>query len=500
MKNYFDYVMYLAFEALLRYEDKKSLTVEQLHKYRLKLCEQYIKYHEQFSEYDDSAFEDRLREFHKLNQSMTISDERNNFQNFINDNSEMFNYKNGVISLKDGVTLDDVKSEKFKLDSYVDRDDKLICGELISLSDAMPCLDVIGVKKIPERVAKIVNDEKFVESAYQRFLGKELEEETKTISNNIRFKLSLIGNLNDDKMRSYHRCINSIGKIDPEAIGNDIDLLSDSLVENDPFYEINRSVDYFLRDKYQKAIFDTGTLVYDVLCDVLNTMWVYRDPDAFVELEPVDSEALCTSLVEKMEQLEMYQDEYDDDEYDDDEYDEDDYMDQIELYLYDKRINMAFYLNYINHINEYNQKYGVDETLEKSKRRLLYVLDGYGDDLYNNENFNTALSNVDIDDLCTNEDFNKFYVASRLFLVDILENCSDDDTLLRKMLFVSTYYDLINDVRIKRIINKYEKTEIGKKVRSSIFEHNYNQFNESAVEKPKEMIKKFSNNDNGKKE
>ena len=32
------------------------------------------------------------------------------------------------------------------------------------------------------------------------------------------------------------------------------------------------------------------------------------------------------------------------------------------------------------------------------KRRLLYVLDGYGDDLYKNENFNTALSNVDIDD------------------------------------------------------------------------------------------------------
>lgn len=63
MKNYFDFIMYLAFRTILIYENKRSLTVEQLHDYRKKLCEKHIEYHSQFSEYDDKEFEENLRFF-----------------------------------------------------------------------------------------------------------------------------------------------------------------------------------------------------------------------------------------------------------------------------------------------------------------------------------------------------------------------------------------------------------------------------------------------------
>ncbi len=73
------------------------------------------------------------------------------------------------------------------------------------------------------------------------------------------------------------------------------------------------------------------------------------------------------------------------------------------------------------------------------------------------------------------EDFTDFYALSRLFLVDILESWIDDEMYLKKMLLVSTYYDLTKDNRIKKIINKYKKTELGYKVSEIILESNYNQ-------------------------
>lgn len=230
-------------------------------------------------------------------------------------------------------------------------------------------------------------------------------------------------------------------------------------------------------------------------------MWAYRDPDFVMEFEPADSDAFCSSMAERMEQKEMFEDEFDD-ECDEDEFDNDDenYMNQVACYLYEKKISMAFYLNYIDHINQHQKCYGDDESLENAKRRLLYVLDGYGDDLYKEENFEKALGEVSIEGGEPSEVFSDFYAASRLFLVDILENWADDDLLIKKLLFVSTYYDLTHDKRINKILDKYAQTEMGQKVTISIFEHDYGTFNEPSLEKPKEMQKKNTNGTSEKKD
>lgn len=499
MKNYFDFIMYLAFRTILIYEDKRSLTVEQLHNYRKELCKKHIEYHSQFSEYDDEKFEENLRFFHSSNMNMTLSEEGQNLINFINDNDESFFYKDGVISLKDGVTYKELEEASFELDSYTDRDDKIICGELLGMLDCIECLDILGATKIKEFVYKIIEDEKKIESSYQTYSGVELEESIKKLLVLVNYRLALIGNLKDDKMRCYYRAINSLGSVDPASKGQNVWLLSDCLMENDKFYNLNyKSIDYIINDKYQRAIFDNGTLVYDRLVAKMDAIWSYREPDAELEVEPVDPDATLLSIEERMEELDSFQDEFEDDdvETDFDEYDEEDDMDQVDLYLYKKRIDMTFYLNYINHINKFSEMHGSDESLENSKSRLSYLLDGYGDNLFKEENFQQVLNNFSISEIDYKQDFDDFYTLSRLFLIDVLEGWIDDEMTLKKMLFVSTYYDLTKDKRIKRIVNKYKKTELGGKISDVVLQSDYSTLTSSIVSPTKKLIKKKTDTNN----
>jgi len=492
MKNYFDFIIYLAFRTILTYENKRSLTLEQLHKYRKKLCEKHIEYHSQFTEYDDEQFEENLRFFHSSNMNMTLAEEEQNFIEFINNNDEYFFYKDGLISLRGNITDKDLEDANFELDSYSTRDDKLICGGLIGYHDCIECLDILGVRKITEFVYRIIEDEKKIERAYQTYTGIELGQNIKKILTYVNYRLALIGNLKDDKMRCYHRAIGSWRMVDLNTKGKDIWLLSDYLMKNDKFYNLSPiSIDSIINNEYQRAIFDNGTLVYDRLHDTMDAIWSYREPDARMEIEPVDPDATCLLMEERMEELDSFDDEFEDiEEQNFDTYDEEDGMNQVELYLHRKKINMLFYLNYINHIDKYLEAFGSDEVLENSKCRLLYLLDGYGDNLFIEENFKNALNNVSMDKINYKEDFDDFYTLSRLFLVDILEGWIDDEMTLRKMLFVSTYYDLTKDRRIKRIIKKYKKTEVGEMISRIVLESNYNDLNSRLIQSTKKIIKK----------
>ena len=40
--------------------------------------------------------------------------------------------------------------------------------------------------------------------------------------------------------------------------------------------------------------------------------------------------------------------------------------------------------------------------------------------------------------------------------------------MLKKILFVFNYFDITNDIRIKRILNKYKKTDKGKNIFNAI--------------------------------
>lgn len=419
--------------------------------------------------------------------NMTLQEESQKFLKFINDNGEFFYYKDGVISLRQGIIYENLYQTYFDFDLYNDIADKIICGELIGNHDNIKCLDILGTKKIKDYVYKIINDEKKIESAYQIYTGIELKQNIQKILNYVSYRLALIGNLKNDKLRCYHRTILNYGHYDLDSKGKEIWLLSDNLMKKDKFYNLNsKYIDYIVSNKFQRAIFDAGTLVYDKLDDILSAIWSYREPNAQLEIEPVDPDETSLLIEEGMEQLESYDDEFEDnEEIDFDEYEEKDDLNQIELYLNDKNINLAFYLNYINHLNEFLENFGNNEILEKSKSKLLYLLDAYGDNLYIKENFINIMNKVSMVKIDYKEDFYDFYVISRLFLVDVLEGWIHDDMTLRKMIFVSTYYELTKDRRIKRIINKYRETEIGDIISKIVLEGDYSKLNSEMIQSQK---------------
>jgi len=63
----------------------------------------------------------------------------------------------------------------------------------------------------------------------------------------------------------------------PEAIGDAFYLLSERIQENDDFYKGNDYIDYELRNKFQRAIFDTNVLAYTQLSEYMDLLWMYQN-------------------------------------------------------------------------------------------------------------------------------------------------------------------------------------------------------------------------------
>lgn len=497
MKNYFDFIMYLAFRTILIYENKRSLTFKQLHDFRKKLCEKNIEYNSQFSEFDDENLEKKLCFFHSSNINMTMAEEQENFINFVNDNKEYFYYKDGVTTLKDGVTYNDLVDAYFELESYTDQNDIIICGELIRISDCLECLDILGVSKVKDFVSKLIEDEKKIEGAYLTYSGIELEQNIKKLIVLEYYRLMLICNLKDDKIRCFHRTLVDFGCNDTTVHRDDLYLLSDYLIENDQFYDMyNKSVKLSLNNKYQQAIFANDTLVYDRLSAIFDSIWSYHDPNGKFEVELVDPKASILTMEERMANLDLFKNEFDGNELVNEECNDGTEMNRIKFYFYRKRVEMTFYLNYIKHINKFLEIHGSNEDLENSKYRLLYLLDSYGDNLYKTENFEQALNNISMSEIDYKRDYDDFYMLSRLFLVDILEGWINDEFSLKKLLFVFSYYDLTKDKRIKKIINKYQKTELGGKVADIILKQNYSTLASSFDSSSKKLMKKKIDSEN----
>lgn len=460
---------------MLGYENKRGLSFETLQKYRKMIVKKHMDYHSQFSEYDDEDFENSLHEFHNYNTNISLDEERKLFNKFIKDNEDMFFYKDGMLYLKENISYQKLEDRNFELDSYSDRDDKIICGELLSFHDSTECLDVLDAKKMKNTAIAISNDEKKVEKAYQEYLGTGLEEGIQKLAAPAYYKLSLIGNLPNDKMSCYFRLFCNLIGTDKEAKGKDIELYSDDLMENDEFYKLNEQYNDILPKRgYNKAIFNTGTLVYDKITNIINSFWTFIDPDSEPEFEPVDPEATAKLMEENQQKYEEYEDEFDDEDDDDDYDEEDEDYNEIEHYLHQKNVNYAFYLNFIKNIDKYTEEHGTNEELNLSKSRLLYLLDGYGDNLYIKQYFNNAYDFISMDDIEYKDDFYDFYTLSRLFLVDILEGWIDDELTIKKLLFASTYYNLTKDKRIEKIIEKYKSTELGEKISKIILNGDYN--------------------------
>ena len=482
MNNYFDFIMYLAFQATILYDNRRSISIEELKNYVVALTKEHMKFHKHYSLYNNEEFETKLKSFYINIINMTDEEEINLLKEITN-NSDLFTYENGVVKLTDKITYNEFQKLKFNLDYYKDKNDSTICGELINAQFCLKCLNALKLKSACKYINSIISDEKLIEIMYQNLNMENIEEKIEDKKKIQNFRMSLLANIDDNISTYYYRTIIN-GNSDPEVNNEELSLISNDLI-NKMEDSSTGYVYMILNNKFQKAIFGEGTLVYEKLNDMVEMISCYKDPGDILSLEDLDEDELGKDCYYYEEHEYEYEDIEDEDEYEngadeidsleyEDEFDDNKIMNRLEYYNYQKNIDNAFYLNYINHINLYETLVEVDSSLEKTKTRLLYLLDDNESKLYKYENLKNVINNISMDKFDYNKDFDNFYVLSKYFLIDILEKYLEDDMTLRKLLFISTYYDLTHNEEIIKIINQYN-TDIAIKVSRIILEHNYDE-------------------------
>lgn len=493
MNNYLDFIMYLAFEVGLTFDKKGTFSIDTLNDYRKKLCELSECYYEDY-EFSSEEFHNKLIEFHKFHKELSDEEFRDFVISFVEDNSFYFELYGENVRVADDITLDDIANAKMECDSYSTTDDYLICGVLIGLSDKEKLLETLDVGfKIRSFMKNLVSDCKKLEKAYAQYQFSDLIDGFDKLVSSINFRINLIGNFDMDRMRCFHRIIT--GNDDSDAIGEDFFLLSDDLVKTSRYYKLlQSSANYLLCNKYQRAIFDSGTLAYDRINALLSAIWDYRDPTPDIELEPVDEEAFLENVNDLAQQAEEFDDEFGDDLLDrlddpffigdEDEDEEEEELNLVDIYLKQKQIDRIFYFKYLEKIDKYQSKYGQSDSLESAKSRLLYLLDTDGERLYVDSNLEDAISASIYDGNDMKNDFSEFYIVSRLFMEDINNGLSYDRFYLRKLLFIEAYLDITHDESIIKMVDKYSDTENGDKVNRAVTLGDYSGF----IEKEKGVV------------
>ena len=482
MEKYFDFIIYLAFEVLLNYENKRSLTIEELHNYRLKLCEIIADF------YSDKIIEDKelvkyLKYFIIINKNMSNKYEKKYLKKFIENNDELFSFDKNIITLNEEISYKEIHLLKFGLISTDDTYGLLICGDLLSFFDDLECLSLLNISTITNDIKKLIEVEKNIEREYQNYNDLDAK-------NKIRIGMCFVINkfLQISKMsREKSLCYDKI--IDNCSISEDNEIISEAVQSNE-VYLGNLAIDFELENKFQRAIFGNDSLALDQLKEYNDALWTYRKFDDY-EID-FDEELLIDDEELLIDDEEEYEEDY--------EYIEEVYEDEsdnsknsilIENHQKIIKINLIFYLNYIKIVDNYQNEFGLKDDLEKCKARLLFLLDAYGYNLYEQQNLETLIANISIKGIDLKNDFNDFCVMSKLFLIDILKEYVDDELNLRKILFVANYYNLTKDKTIFELINSYKNSANYFKVCKAIFGGYYNDF-----EKPlnKNKLKKKNRN------
>lgn len=464
-KIFLDFIIYSAFNILLIHSDKEYLSVMDIHNYRLCILKQMMKYFEQFDGFDDEEFESLLKDYINSSFELCIVDEVNLIKEFLVEHKEIFGFDNGVIYLKKDIDPEELNDIKFELDSYNQEYGKNICGHMISFFDSEESLKVLGATKIVDDIRKIKQVEDGIESCFNDYSDTELQ-------NTIRFGNLLAASMVKKISKNNHMYLNSYYRMILNMVGREVDdftlgLLSNDLKVNDEFYENNNYIDYEINNSFLQALFGTNSLVWEKLKSYFELLEESKRPLYDGPLfEPADGD--WDSFFEK------FSDEDDeissDDEFDDTVYDEYFFLDEVdddEFARYKYQLNYKFYMLLLNNINCYLKNNPNNEELLLSKKRLMYLLNQYGIEVFDDNKFDLIVKKISFEDLNYKRDLYDFYTIARLFLIDILEY-NNNDNMLKKILFVFNYFDITNDIRIKRILNKYKKTDKGKNIFNAI--------------------------------
>lgn len=416
----YDYIILLAFETLFKFENKKSITIKTLEEYEQKLLEQVI------NDCNDKNIEFLSEEEQLEGKISFYKNNEDNIETFLGKYNKWFYKKDNSIYMKDIVTYEEIEKELGKL---IDEDK--ISMRFASASHKESLLNVLSVNKINKLLSKyLVIEEKLEDKYMELSKGNDVKDDIKQL---LMLRAIFLNNIcqNPDYFVDAVRLISLELKKEFNYDKLPIDL---KLWKNSEYYfdtsDDLMDIDDLIYDLYQYSIFGKDKTYSSKLREMLEEIYVPQ----ILYTNSIDENNMFESSEDQKKLLKNMEDTFG--------------IDEVEL---------AFYMTYIHKLNNYMKENGNSTELLKSKYRLLYSIDMPQLSLYDDKKFKKHFNNLEDYELEA-EDFDWFESEVRFMSDEIFQTKKDINTI-KKLLFISTYYELTKDSEIKDIFEQYRNNE-----------------------------------------
>ena len=450
----YSFINLLAFNAILKYENKRVLSINILNKYREKLLEEVKKIYEAERLYGNNTYFLPQDDW-KGTVTFVKKDEDVEMNAFLEQFSDLFYRKDDEVYLKDSVDYDILAS---KIEEVRHQNNLGMRFDAPSTNSTMQ--EVLGISSISEQLKKYIKVEEKLESLYKS-LGLN-NGNSNEINGALIIKGLVFYNIKSfpGEVISAFKDISGQLVLDDSECNYDEEPLNLDLWEKYNYYDNEDflgDVESFIYDLYIYAIFGETTLKYKKLHGDL--LKLFYDFDGVVDVtEAVEEffengsecdDYFCDDFGYDYDGI-YENDDVDEEDYDVDEEDEKEFS-NIYCDICEERFN--FYLNYIDKLNKYMEVNGCDESLLTTRNRLLYAIDEPNLCLYKKDNFKNEFEkskNIKFDEGAFN-----FLENESRFMMDEVFSDNDEKRAIKKLLFISTYYQLTGDDAIKEIIFKH---------------------------------------------
>lgn len=434
----YNYANLLAFITLLKYENKRQININDLQKYREVLLNEVIenynnKEHIYFQEEEEVVWEGKIDFYFNPN---------DNINNFINEFNELFYREKNNIYLYDDIDYDDLIKHEVSIREEIEEEENTY-HRFFAASTSSNVLEVLKINTIKNIIEKYLQCEKQIEKLYYKLNKRNENSIKKNIIKGLEFRkkfLNIISQKKDYVVDAFR--VESVELLDnvEEYKKYPIDLelwkkseyFKDKEEEDDLEYYLE-DIDNMLYDIFQYAIFINSSLASLKVQSMLENLYFSGDSN-------------------------ILSNEINDDFFEDFTLDFED--DENGYYVIDTNIlsiDFSFYTMYLKKLSDYMQNYGETSDLLITKKRLLYVLDMSNLNLDDDTSYKERLielknNNLDDEDLEFIVNEVKF-MASEIFLTPF------DENTIKKLLFISTYYELTKDNEICDILNSFSNYE-----------------------------------------
>jgi len=424
------YTTLYALETIMYYENRRSINIDNLIKYREiildNIIEDYNAREDHYTQEADQIYGDLI--FQEV-------DDLEEIDNLIEEYPNLFYIEDNKLCVYDNITLDEISSLRKEVEVLPTRFYNAIYKKDV--------FNLIGINKIyefQERFEKIgMEIEKEIEKEYMNnpnslkiklLLYKRFLFLVNVVANNKLYVDEFLNIPSDetvivDEYYDYYQESPYIKNNEPYPIDNE--LYNRSEFYMDEVEEMN-PIQLNIEDSYHYAIFGSKSIYDYKYNNYFTDMYMFNN---FKTKDNISTEPLDYEDIEEI-----------------------DISDIPNVYEVDFNIDneqFNFYIVYIQKLNELIDN-GCYELI-RIKNRLLYLLDNINYCLYDQDKFNNEYEKA-ISYQVDEDTYEYFKNESMYYIEDIF--LGKAGKILEKLIFVSTYYTLTKDIEIKEVLNRFK--------------------------------------------